>query len=229
MLYAGDIHGNTLAIEQIDRVAVEQEAATVIQVGDFGARWTKQDCSVVEYFENNPVGPEWITCGGNHDNWDVWFELAKEQGFPGKVQLAPRCFWATRNSVMVLEGKKHVFFGGAESMDKHTRVEGKSWWCRETPSYEEFTKLTQVLDTEKPEIVVTHDAPKRVPVKTAPSRRLQVTPTNLDNVLRVSDHKPIWWLFGHHHQINSWDIDETHFVCCGLEGGLVSTEDLPSR
>tara|TARA_B100001123_G_scaffold348512_1_gene397990 strand:+ start:2551 stop:3240 length:690 start_codon:yes stop_codon:yes gene_type:complete len=229
MLYAGDIHGNTLAINQIDRVALEQGAPTVIQVGDFGARWSEHGCSVVEYFEANPEGPEWITCGGNHDNWDVWFSLAKEQGFPEKVQLAPRCFWATRNSTIVLEGQKHLFFGGAESADRHLRVEGKSWWERETPSYAEFTQFAAALDLEKPDIVVSHDAPKRVPVETDPARRVQVTPTNLDNVLRYSDHKPTWWLFGHHHQLEMWDIDEIHFVCCGLEGGLVSTTDLPSR
>jgi hypothetical protein len=224
ILYVGDIHGSAAAIAAVDEAAVKAGADWVIQVGDFGIFWPGRDCSVAKYFRKRArqgrAGPTWLTCGGNHDNWRKLFELAAEQGEPDLVELAPGCFYVQRGCVHDVDGVKHIFLGGAESVDKHTRVEGESWWTEETPSYGEFSNFSANLEDEKPEVVVTHEAPSRIPIYKT-NRDASPTPRNLENILRMSTHTPARWYFGHHHVKGSWTIDDVEFHCCGLDGEYV--------
>ena len=97
------------------------------------------------------------------------------------------------------------------------RTENVTWWSQETPSYEEFSKFFRLLEEEKPEVVVTHDAPLRVPLRKS-SREMQPTPRNLENAISMSAHKPGRWYFGHHHVNGEWLIDDVKYICCGLHG-----------
>ena len=224
IFYVGDIHGIVQDIVMVDRQAAEDGATHVIQVGDFGARWGGDPCKIHKYFSKRPEGaPIWVTCGGNHDNWDKWVELAEKQGNPDLVELAPGCFWVQRGAMLTLEGKKHVFLGGAESVDRHHRTEGKSWWRNETPSYQEFSLFAERLETEKPDVVVTHDAPLRVPMERY-ARADSPTPRNLDNAVKLCGYEPPIWYFGHHHVTTTWDILGTKYQCCGFDGQFIRGE-----
>ncbi len=224
IIYAGDIHGRVKHVAKIDRDAVRLGANFVVQVGDFGVRWPGKPCPIFKYFEKrarkNRGGPTWITCGGNHDNWDKWNALSADQGHPDLVELAPGCFFAQRGSVHTLNGIRHIFCGGAESTDKHVRTAGVDWWSAETPTYADFTLLMDRLESERPEVVVTHDAPSCVPIKRT-QRDRSPTPRNLQNVLQHSAHKPSRWYFGHHHIMREWLIHGVSFECCGLHGEYV--------
>lgn len=221
IFYAGDTHGRIHHIADIDKAAMEAGAEYVVQVGDFGCRWPGSPCAIFKYFEKrarkNRAGPTWITCGGNHDNWDKWNQLSAEQGHPDLVELAPGCFYAQRGSVHSLGGVKHIFCGGAESTDKHMRTAGTDWWAAETPTYSDFTLFMERMESEKPSVVVTHDAPLRVPIKRT-QRDASPTPRNFENILRYSSHKPVSWYFGHHHTMDDWVIEDVLFSCCGLHG-----------
>jgi len=228
IIYVGDIHGQAKYVEKIDKIAAEIGIEFVVQVGDFGIRWGGQSCPIHKYFmkrdRKNRPGPIWYTCGGNHDNWDKWGQLAEKQSDSGDlktVELAPGCFYVVRGTTIDLAGKKHLFFGGAESIDKHTRSEGSTWWASETPSAEEFQKFFDAMDNDKPDVVVTHDAPLCVPI-IRPGRDTSPTPRNLQNVLNYCDHTPEFWYFGHHHVVESWEIDGIKFWCCGLHGEFVN-------
>jgi len=52
--------------------------------------------------------------------------------------------------------------GGATSIDKHWRIEGKSWWPEEIPSNKEFSEGIKNLEKYnwKVDYVLTHAAPK---------------------------------------------------------------------
>jgi len=219
--YVGDIHGRVDDLAKLDQAAVKAGVDTIVQVGDFGILWPGTQCSIAKYFQKrarqNRPGPRWLTCGGNHDNWDKFFELAAEQGEPDLVELAPGCHYVQRGSVCEIDGISHIFFGGAESIDKHHRTEGKSWWKEETPSYGEFYTFATNLEDKAPEVVVTHEAPTRVPV-CKDDRDAAPTPRNLENILKVGEHKPARWYFGHHHILDEWDISGTKFYCCGFHG-----------
>tara|TARA_Y100000310_G_scaffold341817_1_gene442286 strand:+ start:1099 stop:1782 length:684 start_codon:yes stop_codon:yes gene_type:complete len=220
IFYAGDIHGKVDHVASIDRAAVEAGVTHVIQVGDFGARWGGV-CPIFRYFDKRARkgrdGATWITCGGNHDNWNKWNAIAAKQGHPGLVELAPGCFFAQRGSVHEVAGVKHIFLGGAESTDRHVRIPGKDWWAGETPTYAEFSLFAARLEDERPEVVVTHDAPLRVQIVRS-QRKRAATPNNLENIIRLSDYSPARWYFGHHHSMDEYEVEGVRYICCGLHG-----------
>ena len=217
IIYAGDTHGRLSAFQSIDADARDRGVKVVVQVGDFGVLFSN-NCPVAQWFRNRQGGPIWITCGGNHDNWPIWRTKPEVQLFDGTVrELAPGCFFADRGTVLNLGGEKHLFFGGAESIDKHHRVEGRDWWPEESPDYSEFSNFMDVIESEKPSVIITHDAPSSIPIWKV-DRDNNPTPRNLENIFRHSEHNPARWYFGHHHINDSWEIEGTRFVCCGIEG-----------
>jgi len=225
--YAGDIHGEVEAVIGVNNAARNNNIKYIIQVGDFGIRWPGRPCPIYKYFKKqNYLGnnsPIWITCGGNHDNWDKWFSLAEKQSQPNLVELAPNCFYAQRGVYLKIEDIGHLFLGGAESVDKHHRTEGKSWWASETPSYEEFSKFFTNLENHKPEVVVTHDAPLFLPIA-GYQRNNSPTPRNLENIIKLSSHKPTYHVYGHHHLLQEDLIDGITYKCCGLGGQYITLE-----
>lgn len=226
ILYVGDIHGEVDAVAKIDRLAVDMGVDTVVQVGDFGIWWPKSGTPLAKYFNKRArqerTGPTWYTCGGNHENYDKWLELQSGQkASAALIELAPGVHWVRRGRMITLEGQSHLFMGGAESVDKHHRTEGASWWAYESPTYEEFSTFFSALEDEKPEVVVTHDAPTFVDCVGgghASGRDSQTTPRNLQNIWNVSTHRPAQWYFGHHHVLEKWESEGTTFKCCGLGG-----------
>ncbi|MFV3038172.1 hypothetical protein ACNI5A_34110, partial [Klebsiella pneumoniae] len=68
-----------------------------------------------------------------------------------------------RGSVLELEGKKYLCFGGAESPDREEREPGVNWWKQEMPSDEEYAACEQNLEAcgYQVDYVLTHDAPSR--------------------------------------------------------------------
>lgn len=139
----------------------------------------------------------------------------------GKVrQLASGCFFADRNTVLNIKGVKHLFFGGAESTDKALRVSGRTWWEEESPNQDEALELFDAMLEQRPEVIISHDAPGRVEIDRI-NRETAPTPRMLENVLKHSGHKPARWYFGHHHVKEEWRIDSTTFYCCGLHGDYI--------
>ena len=85
-------------------------------------------------------------------------------GFGGKVQaLGGNVYHVCRGSVLELEGKKYLCFGGAESPDREEREPGVNWWKQEMPSDEEYAACEQNLEAcgDQVDYVLTHDAPSR--------------------------------------------------------------------
>jgi len=230
ILYVGDIHGSTYAARKIDELATKIGVEAIVQVGDFGLLWTDRgayDETFLSYFYcREPSLPPWYTCGGNHDNWAVWNELAKEQEDSDIVKLVDNCFWVQRSRVISLGGKKHLFFGGAESIDKHHRTEGVSWWREETPTFQEFQDFFEAIESEKPDVIVAHDAPRFIEIYRVDNRN-SVTPNTLQQIFDSIQHKPQTYFFGHHHILQDWNVNGTHFLCCGIEGeGWIGDSDL---
>lgn len=220
--YAGDTHGRVDAIKSIDAIAIQRGIKVVVQVGDFGCHFQPgMPCKVAAYFEEREAGPEWYTCGGNHDNWPEWMKLREAQGGADVVRLAKGCFFVNRGTMIELDEKSHLFFGGAESTDQHMRSEGRDWWPSETPSRDEFYSFFDALNEGQPDVVVTHDAPLRVVIKRH-NRDMNATPNGLEKALEHGDHHPRTWVFGHHHQVKTWTIEDTKFYCCGLHGQFVA-------
>ena len=227
IIYVGDLHGDINALAKIDEWCVKNGVTDVVQVGDFGFRWPGKPRQLHKYFikraRQKRTGPQWWTCGGNHENWKLWDQLWNDQGNPDVVDIGAGVKYVQRGATASIAGKLHLFCGGAESTDMGYRREGVSWWPQETPNAAEFRRFAYTLADEKPDVVVTHDAPLHVELyRLGPDGRVdrakQPTPRNLTNALEVSDHKPAQWYYGHHHQLRIDQSGETRFFGCGLHG-----------
>jgi len=162
IVYVGDIHGAWKTFKSlIDRYKLGniEEITYLIQVGDFGIGFNKFDIQTLEdlnifFKERNIIC---IAIRGNHD--DYYFFQGNH--IYSNLKLVPDY------TTMEIDGKKHLFVGGAVSIDRRYRIiedlemsyNGsfqKSWWENEV----------FVLDREKlkditgVEIVVSHTAPE---------------------------------------------------------------------
>jgi hypothetical protein len=135
------------------------------------------------------------------------------------VPLVPGCFYVRRGARVEIQGVRHAVLGGAESIDKHLRVEGKSWWPEETPTYEDFQRFLDSINAGV-DVVVTHDAPLETSTFDHGDRGVQTTPRTLQRLLGFiePDKRPRRWYFGHHHAHARFDVHGTAYFCCGLEG-----------
>ena len=222
--YVGDLHGRVKDIVRIDAWAVREGVGLVVQVGDFGARWPGQQCPLVHYFNKRArqgrPGPRWLVSPGNHDNWDLFDALLTKAGPDAwTVDLAPDLAYVRRGALLDLGGRRHLFLGGARSVDMHLRTEGSTWWAREQPSRAELELFFERLEGERPDVVVTHDCPSRVPVHYL-GRETDPVSRALESVLSLSSWKPLLWFFGHHHVLGQWRSEGTLLSCCGKHGDL---------
>ena len=123
-------------------------------------------------------------------------------GFGGKVQaLGGNVYHVGRGSVLELENKKYLCFGGAESQDVEDREPGVNWWREEMPSEEEYAFCEENLAAcdYKVDYVLTHDAPSRFLDFTAlASGETNQLHSFLDKILLKLTYDK--WFFGCYHK-----------------------------
>lgn len=210
IFYAGDLHGRIADTEKLILSCKEKQIATIIQVGDFGV--IPQHTDFLTFLETRPHQDIRIySCFGNHDNW------ALMRGMQSPLEIAKNVFIVPRGMIMEIDGEKHLFCGGAESTDKHLRIEDVSWWADEEPNYEELQRTFSLLEEETPSVFITHEAPLMIPLDRM-RRNSSSTPRALENMWKLAEHKPKRWYFGHHHVLEKWKISKTKFYGCGLHG-----------
>jgi len=154
MLYfIGDVHGE---LEQLaDKLAIKNiRNSQLVQVGDFGFGFfgskDKEDLSIKNLNKTLKAGNNLLyVIRGNHDDpsyFEKWQKI-------GNIRLVPDY------SVLELAGNSVLLVGGAISIDRTSRVSGKTYWREEEFVFNQ-DKLDAVLrDVKKIDIVVTHSAP----------------------------------------------------------------------
>lgn len=103
---------------------------------------------------------------------------------------------------------------GAESIDKHLRIEGLDWFPNEELNYQEQLEAFDKYCRVKPKIVISHDCPQSVlekMFKMGWTYGKSQTRTMLE--MMVQEHQPALWLFGHHHESKDEVINGTRFIC----------------
>ena len=111
----------------------------VIILGDFGICWdnSPEEMWWLDWFENKPWTTLWID--GNHQNFPLLYSYPEEKWNGGMTHiLRPHIRHLCRGEIFNINGLAFFTFGGAASIDKGNRREGKSWWPQEIPSYQEF-------------------------------------------------------------------------------------------
>lgn len=217
-IYIGDVHGDWDTVAFIAKQARDQNA-TLIQVGDFGVGFTKSQGINKEKRKLKLLRDrlklykcKLLVIRGNHDDPSY---------FPSNIDdviefLPSEC---TR----VVNNKKHIFIGGAISVDRCLRKQDVSWWVDEPINYKALKKFKIAKDVD---VIVTHSAPLQSP---APSNKdvlenwfrrdpnlkkeLSFERKALTNFCSdiICLKRPVTWIYGHFHESLSYQNSNINF------------------
>jgi hypothetical protein len=187
----GDIHG--FRAHHYNTAKVHDQT---IQLGDCGG------FDGVTYSYLDKLDPEnHKVLGGNHDNYDDIINYPHYLGDYG--------IW---NDIF--------FIRGAYSVDKASRLIGKTWWEQEEIPYSKFDEICKAFENARPKVVISHDCPLRINYYlygggAMCSRTVQL----LDYCFEL--YQPEEWYFGHHHRTWEHKIMSTNFRCLDIDEVLV--------
>lgn len=169
----GDTHGNN----DIDKLTSHRwpegrqltKDDVLIIAGDFGLVFSPYGGDSERYWLDWLNNRPWTTLfvDGNHENFDrLYSEYPCEERYGGPVGVVRQSVLhlRRRGHVYTIAGKRFWCFGGATSIDKKHRTEGRSWWFQEEPTDEQMAYGLSQIEEYGGEFdyVVTHDCPSRV-------------------------------------------------------------------
>lgn len=195
-----DIHGNWQKY-----LSIIAGAEYSIQVGDLGFWY--------EYLEKVDADKH-ICIPGNHDNYDEIKNYPHFLPTYGKRSHGGLDFFYVR---------------GAFSIDWKLRIERelqgiwpKTYWEQEELSVIKLENAVRVYEKTKPDIVITHAAPRSVVKYVTDGRVLKNfgfdpetfttrTEEALDAMFEI--HQPKLWVHGHYHRSVKFKVGKTQFQC----------------
>lgn len=206
----GDTHGSL----DISRLSMEnfleQKNLTkddyVIICGDFGLVWNNSE---EELWWRNWLNTRNFTTlfvDGNHEGFHLLEEYPVSNWNGGKVHfIEDSIIHLMRGQVFNINGFKFFSMGGATSIDKAFRTEGKSWWPQEIPSKEEFDEALDNLEKNSWSVdyVLTHTASMRIMEDMCYIK--ENNPLNSFFNMLEDDLSYKHWYFGHFHDDIEFD------------------------
>lgn len=198
VIVVGDTHRD---FGRLNELISKRKPAIVLQCGDFGY-WPREPLSQI-YGRNCPSYPKerpapkvpedtkvfW--CDGNHEDH-------QELGLRTTDELWPNVWYMPRGSLLDLpDGRRVMFVGGAESIDKHSRTIGVDWFPEERISYADVMKLDYKGTVD---IVISHTCPKEFPINMARQDGYFNDSSRLALSYILENYKPSLWYFGHWHK-----------------------------
>lgn len=189
--FAGDVHGDINNLLKIFKYAKDNNCDLIIQVGDFGygfpghKNFLNKIKSLIRQF-NIPL----YFIKGNHDNheWLVYKKITK---------LSDNFFFIPNGVNFEFDSVKFIAYGGAYSIDKARRTEGKDWWRDEEISIQDVNDSVG----KTADIIISHDAPYTsniadmmylLPIEEAMENRKKLQAI-------VEEIKPKFLIHGHYH------------------------------
>lgn len=201
---AGDWHGAADDAVRVIEQAASHGAQWVIQLGDFGF-WQYPESDYLDAIQDactrNSVQVGWID--GNHERYPLIRQLlstpdSRIRAHPLResVYYLPRGFrWSWR-------GRMWVAVGGATSLNRPRRAEGRDWWPDEELTEQE---ADWIGDGGHADVMLSHDGPActhpRFPKDVRwPQGELVRAQRHRDRLQRVMDRvQPLMAVHGHFH------------------------------
>lgn len=224
MLLVGDVHednANLDSVHGVDKVAPTPKGKAPVPficVGDLGFDYKKIKV---------PSRP-FMFIDGNHDHFEKFDCNGTElQVLDNGIVYIPRGY-INENGVL--------FIGGAESIDKHSRIRGLSWWPQEQITYDQMARILADPRLKTVHTVVSHCAPTEIAKKIIEGMTLKLgqashmefygsTSENmLENLLEQGDFHPKRWYFGHYHVNWEREYGDCRFRCIA-PGSVVLAEN----
>lgn len=175
---------------------------TLIVLGDFGFLWDdgKEEHKALKWLARRPY--QLLFIDGCHENFDLLRDYPVVEYKGGRARkIADNLYYIMRGSILQIEGKRLLCFGGGESEDKEEREEGINWWRAEMPTTDELEFCAENLAAagRKVDYILTHDAPTRFLAFTAMEReQTNWLHTFFDKLLESVEYRS--WLFGRYHR-----------------------------
>lgn len=206
VLITGDKHGTFRPFFGLREHQSLLESDVLLIAGDAGYVWDRNYPWSLETLEQLFPGTV-AFIDGNHENYALLAGLPEERWNGGRVHRAgERVFHLMRGEIYRIYGHTVFTFGGARSVDRDQRQEGKDWWPEEEPTAEELAWGRRQLLAHREEIqyVVTHETPRLA--RAAITRRKAIAedyrlPEALEEWYRILEGAPSFrqWYFGHLH------------------------------
>lgn len=214
---AGDWHGSGGWAAQAIWYAKKVKAADhLIQVGDFGY-WLPGSgrdrylAQVQEAADDWGIDIWWLD--GNHEYHPELVDLVARNGKDHPIPLPgyDRIFYLPRGYRWSWWGKNFMALGGAFSIDRYLRTEGKGWWPEEVLTDEDVTWACH--PPHGVDVIFAHDCPQGVSIpgigpESKPRGGAEIWPPAMlhgaaQHRLKVRDvwdkHHPKFWYCGHYH------------------------------
>lgn len=190
LFFAGDTHGNIKHWEYLIKMCKGYGLNEIYQLGDFGY-WEHEFNGdrflelLNQMLKDAGIMGYWID--GNHENFELLYEKYHAND-PKEHEIRSNIIHLGRGYSKVIDGKKFLFCGGADSIDKKLRTKFVSWWPQEliTPAEKERV----IANGNGVDVLVTHEAPRGV--------------IELDEFLGENNH--LWFPESHNHRLLMRDI-----------------------
>lgn len=158
---AGDWHGHSMgASMSLEKVSELSDAQIILHLGDFGL-WTGNSGRKYFFYVNKiltKLDHYLFVTLGNHENYDLLAKFEDVPGMPG-CKFSPdhdRIIFFARGFDWEWNDKKFMSFGGANSIDRQFRTEGKDWWVGEQIT---DADVDAGISVGKVDVMFSHDAP----------------------------------------------------------------------
>lgn len=210
---AGDWHGDAQIMRRTVQVLGRLGIKTLFHVGDLAVRWPGREKGKFDRRleqELASAGVQFLFADGNHDNHKELRGLPLQSD--GTRRLSDHVSYIPRSTILEVRGLRIGVLGGAYSIDRKWRTEGKDLWADlEEPTAQE----AELLISRGPiDVLICHDVPAGV---TGLRRDLKL-PREIDlasrrtrNLLQhvVESMRPRLAFAGHWHQRHT-EILEWH-------------------
>lgn len=158
VMLAGDWHANTAWATSLVLSAGHRGIPVLLQLGDFGfwvpGRGRDDYLDAIEAScVRNGVTVIWVD--GNHEFHPGLNELAIDSA-TGLRPIRPHIFHLPRGLRWRWHGKTWMALGGAHSVDRQSRIEGRSWWPQERLT---DADVARAIRGGPVDVIVSHDAP----------------------------------------------------------------------
>lgn len=179
---------------------------TVICLGDAGFAWdnSKESNYWNDWAEDRPF--TLLSLMGNHENYDIIRNLPIVRWREAKVRMVrPHVGYIENGQIFSFNGFSFFTMGGARSVDRAYRVEGKSWWRSEIPSYETMDAAAKTLSSHgsKVDFILSHCGPTSLVKQLCPHSFMD---NEIDPLMSFFEKyvcgttEFTYWFLGHYHQ-----------------------------
>lgn len=209
----GDTHSNWDMLNKKTQEIFDRnpEKVDLIVAGDFGY-WPNIEEASLSKIQLYDKRLRIFFCPGNHENWWALKELEKDH-FNEPIRVHTNIFYCPFGTTRNFNGRTFLFCGGADSIDKNSRMLGVDWFPEEIIRESDM----EMLPDKRVQVIISHTCPSSVYYalsKYLPNPNLWSNdPSTKYLSIIFRQYQPKRWFFGHWHTYCSFRDFDTEFTC----------------